>query len=79
MRWFTAGERKRRVPGITNTMLTKSLRELEESGLVERHDAGTIPPKAEYFLTDRGEALLPALNELYAWGEEQMRFESSEN
>ena len=66
-------ELKRRVPGISNLMLTKSLRELEESGLVLRDEKGTVPPHVEYSLTERGEALLPALNELYAWGEEQMR------
>ena len=66
-------ELKRRVPGISNLMLTKSLRELEEAGLVLRDQKETVPPHVEYSLTDRGEALLPALNELYAWGEEQMR------
>ena len=65
-------ELKRRVPGISNLMLTKSLRELEEAGLVFRDQKETVPPHVEYSLTDRGEALLPALNELYAWGEEQM-------
>lgn len=66
-------ELKRRMPGITNTMLTKSLRELEEAGLVERHSYGTVPPKVEYALTDDGRALLPTLNELYKWGEARMR------
>ena len=66
-------ELKRRVPGISNLMLTKSLRELEEAGLVLRDQKDTVPPHVEYSLTERGEALLPALNELYAWGEEQMR------
>lgn len=54
-------------------MLTKSLRELEDAGLVLRDQKETVPPHVEYSLTERGEALLPALNELYAWGEEQMR------
>ena len=70
-------ELKRRVPGISNLMLTKSLRELEEAGLVLRDQRDTVPPHVEYSLTDRGEALLPALNELYAWGEEQMRGQTS--
>ena len=55
-----------------NTMLTKSLRELEEAGLVTRHNYGTVPPKVEYSLTADGKALLPALNELYRWGEAHM-------
>lgn len=66
-------ELKRRLPGISNLMLTKSLRELEEDGLVSRHEFQTEPPRVEYALTERGEALLPALNGLYAWGEQQMR------
>lgn len=65
-------ELKRRIPGITNMMLTKSLRELETDGLVKRHIYDTIPPKVEYSLTERGINLLPALNELYKWGEKQM-------
>ena len=66
-------ELKRRMPGITNTMLTKSLRELQEAGLVSRHNYGTVPPKVDYSLTEDGEALLPTLNELYRWGEAHMR------
>ncbi|MBE6476997.1 MAG: helix-turn-helix transcriptional regulator [Propionibacteriaceae bacterium] len=71
-------ELKRRVPGISNLMLTKSLRELEGAGLVLRDQRDTVPPHVEYSLTARGEALLPALNELYSWGVEQMRLEADE-
>lgn len=66
-------ELKRRIPGITNIMLTKSLRELEEKGLVKRTVYETVPPKVEYSLTQTGKDLLPTLNELYKWGEEQMK------
>ena len=65
-------ELKRRIPNITNIMLTKSLRELENAGLVLRTEYRSIPPKVEYALTDEGRALLPTLNELYRWGERQM-------
>ena len=64
---------KRSIPGITNMMLTKCLRELEADGLVTRHEYQTIPPKVDYSLTERGEAVLPALNEIYKWGSEQMQ------
>ena len=64
---------KRSIPGITNMMLTKCLRELEADGLVSRHEYQTIPPKVDYSLTERGEAVLPALNEIYKWGSEQMQ------
>jgi len=68
-------ELKRRVEGITNMMLTKSLRELEECMLIVRTQYETIPPKVEYSLTERGKALLPALDELYIWGEEQIKLD----
>ncbi|KAF1683522.1 transcriptional regulator [Veillonella sp. R32] len=66
-------ELKRRIPGITNIMLTKSLRELESADLVYRNVYETIPPKVEYGLTTTGQELLPTLNELYKWGEMQMK------
>lgn len=63
-------ELKRRIPGITNIMLTKSLRELEADGLVIRCEYVSAPPKVvEYSLAPPGKELIPALNELYAWGE----------
>lgn len=68
-------ELKRKVKGITNMMLTKSLKELEEHNLIVRIQYETIPPKVEYALTDRGKALLPALNELSIWGEEQLKID----
>ena len=43
-----------------------------EAGLVSRHSHGTVPPRVDYALTDDGRALLPALNELYRWGEAHM-------
>jgi len=65
-------ELKRKVGGITNTMLTKSLRELEMARLVLRCSYDTVPPSVDYRLTERGRALIPALNGLYNWGKEQM-------
>ena len=65
-------ELKRRILGITNIMLTKSLRELEFSGLVSRHVFDFIPPKVEYSLTPLGLQLISALNELYQWGYNHM-------
>ena len=65
-------ELKRRIPSITNMMLTKSLRELEEAGLVHREQYDTVPPRVEYSLTQDGRDLLPTLNELYKWGAAHM-------
>ena len=69
-------ELKRMVNGITNIMLTKSLRELEENKLVVRKQYDTIPPRVEYSLTERGKALLPTLSELYKWGENQIELDN---
>ena len=72
-------ELKRKMPDITNGMLSKSLRELEENGLINRVQYPEIPPKVEYSLTDRGKALIPALNAIYDWGSEQMKYKQEKN
>ena len=63
---------ERRVVGITATMLTKCLRELETDKLIHRTQYNTIPPTVEYTLAERGRALIPALESVYKWAEEQM-------
>lgn len=68
-------ELKRNVKGITNMMLTQSLKELEANGLVKRVQYLEIPPRVEYSLTEAGESLLPALHELARWGEKQMEIQ----
>lgn len=70
-------ELKRGVYGITNIMLTQCLRELEEHGLVAREEFGTIPPKVEYSLTERGKTLMPVLYELHNWGQGQIELDRS--
>ncbi|WP_406065485.1 winged helix-turn-helix transcriptional regulator [Micromonospora sp. NBC_00860] len=62
------GELRRRMPGISEKMLTQRLRELEADGLVLRHDHETTPPHVEYRLTDEGLSLAPVLQALYDWG-----------
>jgi DNA-binding HxlR family transcriptional regulator len=71
-------ELKRAVPGITNIMLTQSLRELEEHHLVTRKQYDTVPPMVEYSLTERGQSLLPTLRALDAWGREQLELDFAE-
>lgn len=69
-------ELKRRIPGITNIMLTKSLREMETDGLVIRRVLDPNPPMTvEYSLTPFGKELIPALNELYIWGQKILQHE----
>ena len=62
-------ELKRRIGCVTQRMLTKQLRELESSGLVNRIVYAEVPPKVEYELTEEGKSLRPIINSLKKWGE----------
>lgn len=66
-------ELERKVVGITATMLTKCLRELEQDRFITRKQYSTIPPTVEYSLADRGRTLIPALESVYQWADEQMK------
>ncbi|MGI2031839.1 winged helix-turn-helix transcriptional regulator [Rhizobium panacihumi] len=61
-------EIRRRVPGVTQRMLTNQLREMEEDGLITRKVYAQVPPKVEYSLSDRGRGLAPILLALKDWG-----------
>ncbi|MCO8270123.1 helix-turn-helix transcriptional regulator [Actinoplanes sp. TRM 88003] len=65
------GELRRRLPGISEKMLSQRLRELEADGLVARHDLETAPPHVEYRLTEEGRSLAPVLQALYDWGRQR--------
>lgn len=62
-------ELKRKIGCVTQRMLTKQLRELENSGLVNRIVYAEVPPRVEYELTKEGKSLKPILNALKKWGE----------
>lgn len=59
---------KRRLPGITQKMLTQQLRDLEEHGLIHREVYPVVPPKVEYSLTEEGKTFVPVLRSMYKWG-----------
>lgn len=65
------GELKRRIGGISQKMLTQTLRALEANGLVERRDFQTVPPHVEYHLTNLGVSLGAALTPLFGWIERE--------
>ena len=67
------GELRRRMPGITQRMLTKQLRALEEDKLVIRKVYAEVPPRVEYCLSELGESLKPVIDILKAWGENHQR------
>jgi DNA-binding HxlR family transcriptional regulator len=53
---------------VSKQMLTTQLRELEEDGIIDRVIYAEIPPRVEYFLTEKGTALLSICKEMKAWG-----------
>lgn len=59
---------EREIVGISPTMLTTQLRELERDGLVSREIFATVPPTVEYSTTPLGQTTLPMLNEIHKWG-----------
>lgn len=61
-------ELKKALNGITHKMLSNQLKELETDALIVRHEYPQVPPKVEYYLSERGESLMPALHELCKWG-----------
>ncbi|HEY0055866.1 MAG TPA: helix-turn-helix domain-containing protein [Pedobacter sp.] len=66
------GELKKGIHGISQRMLTVTLKHLEQDGLVTRKVYPQIPPKVEYQLTDVGQSLLGQLMQLSDWASKNM-------
>lgn len=64
-------ELQRRLGAITHRTLSKTLKEMEADGLVQRKDYGEIPPRVDYSLTDRGRSLRPVLQAMEDWAQAQ--------
>ncbi len=74
---FTGGtlrfnEIRRRLPNVTQRMLTTQLRELEADALIEREVYAQVPPRVEYTLSERGRSLAPVIFALKEWGEKHI-------
>jgi DNA-binding HxlR family transcriptional regulator len=67
------GEMRRFITGITPKMLTQVLRELEDDQLITRTVYFEVPPRVEYCLTESGRALVPSIQLISKWGQEQMK------
>ena len=63
------GELMKRIDGISQRMLTRTLREMEAAGLVERRIFAEVPPRVEYTLTSLGASLSGPAAALVQWSE----------
>ncbi|MTV82724.1 winged helix-turn-helix transcriptional regulator [Secundilactobacillus folii] len=66
------GELKRELGDITQSVLAKQLRELEEDGFISRKVYPEVPPRVEYSLTEFGESFVPILKHMKAWGDQHL-------
>ncbi len=64
------GEMQKQIGTISARVLTQTLRNLEQDGLLTRKAYPTIPPRVEYTLTDLGRSLASSLDSLFVWAEE---------
>ncbi len=64
------GELKKSIGSVSQKVLTSQLRDMENSGLVNRKVYPEVPPRVEYSLTDLGQSLKPILDAMRTWGEE---------
>jgi DNA-binding HxlR family transcriptional regulator len=60
-------ELQRSIEGISQRMLTLTLRQLERDGLVSRTVHATVPPRVDYALTELGRSVIPPLTGLFEW------------
>ena len=63
-------EMKKYIGAISYKTLSATLKELESDGLVHRKEYPQIPPKVEYSLTERGKSLIPILDQMCEWGDQ---------
>ena len=63
---------RRVIPDISQKMLAKTLRTLEEDGLLRREIYAEVPPRVEYSLTGRALSLIPHVDALILWAKENM-------
>ena len=66
-------ELRKDLEGISQKVLTDSLRAMEEDGIITRTVYPEVPPRVEYSLTELGKSLKPILDAMWNWGEEYKR------
>ena len=63
-------EIKKALGNVTHKMLSNKLKELEADALIIRHEYPGVPPKVEYYLSEKGKSLMPVLQSICLWGHE---------
>lgn len=66
------GALRRQLGEISESSLTKQLRELEADGFLLRHDFKEIPPRVEYTLTELGSSFVDVIAYMKAWGDRHL-------
>lgn len=85
MLWFMSSRTLRfsdiqkKLPNVTQKMITQQLRSLEKDKLVFRHVYLVVPPKVEYGLTPRGRRIIPILEQMHSFGVEYLKFSEPQN
>jgi DNA-binding HxlR family transcriptional regulator len=64
------GEIRKKLDGITQKMLTQTLRDLEKHQLVTRKVYAVVPPKVEYTISEHGKKLIPIFEQMLEWGDD---------
>lgn len=70
MRPWRFNELQRNLEGISQKVLTDSLRSMEEDGIITRTVYPEVPPRVEYSLSELGETMRPILDSMETWGKE---------
>jgi len=64
---------RNRIEGVSQKMLTQTLRQLERDGLIFRHVYAVVPPKVEYTLTELGHSLLSSVSQICSWVDQNLQ------
>jgi DNA-binding HxlR family transcriptional regulator len=63
------GELERSLAGVSPRTLSQRLDDLEDCGIITKQAFAEVPPRTEYSLTDKGQDLVPVLQQMAAWGD----------
>ncbi|AET68148.1 putative transcriptional regulator [Desulfosporosinus orientis DSM 765] len=70
-------EIKKKLPDVTQKMLTQQLRSLEEDGLIYRNVYPVVPPRVEYGLTELGKKIIPLLEMMHSFGADYLELKEA--